>query len=71
MQRFLQVSCQLCKIAVKRERLGSPVCSLQNAKVNLPKHTSKHICCTGNADKRYEEADAQVQRRQAQAILVL
>lgn len=125
MQRFLQVSCQLCKVAVNREvtsqypsmlqqapglALGryfsimslrdwdhqSVPCKMQNP-ISLDIHqstfavqvklllfavgasllTSMFLCTegrsvvdAGNADKRYEKADAQVHRRQAEAILV-
>ena len=125
MQRFLQVSCQLCKIVVNREvtsqypsmlqpapglALGrhfsimsfrewdrpSVPCKIQRSNfLDIHQSTfaiqvklllfavrasllSSMLLCTegrsvvdvGNADKRDEKAHAQVQRRQAQAILV-
>ena len=125
MRRFLQVSSQLCKIAVNREMTSqypsmlqqapglalsryfsimslrdwarqSAPCKVQSsASLDIHQSTfavqvelllfavrasmlSSMFLCTegrsrvdaGNADKRYEKADAQVQRRQAQAILV-
>lgn len=125
MQRFLQVSCQLCRLAVNREvtsqyptmlqqapglTLGryfsimplrdwdrqSVPCKMQSS-MSLDTHQStfavqvklllfavrasllnsmflftegRSAVDAGNADKRDEKADAQVQRRQAQAILV-